>query len=388
MANIAIDARFLTRKFRGMPLYVYMLCKHIPCILHDHSFFLFVNERFEHNESEVKYKKIFSEIESRSNVQIVNSNAEDEMGWELFNLPKLIKKYNIDLLHMPGNRVCLTTSVTQIVTFHDAMEWKRLKLLRGFCLKKGVKSNLYNMKLKIYRWLIYRYGIIKAAQILTVSKSSKADLERYFPGLNGKIEYAYHGVPEHFHSEVPILGHKYRKGILMLGGDAVQKNPINAIKAWSLLPKKVRDEHPLTILGFTGDETSPIIKTAAESNIMDEIKIYGWVDNNFLFEKFSSSYLFLFLSFEEGFGFPLLQAMSRGTPSVCSTADVLAEIAGDGAIAVEPTNPTLIKKVMLDLIVDHQLWIELQQKSIERSSQFSWKNTCEKIANIYLRNLF
>ena len=140
--KVAIDARFVLRKQRGMPLYTFMLCKLIPKILYQHQFVLFINKGFEHNDSAEKYQVRLDEICKLDNVEIVNADAEDEISWEQLILPKLLQTHKVDLLHMPGNRVCLFTRVKQITTTHDLMEWHSLKIFRYY-KNRSLKENFY-----------------------------------------------------------------------------------------------------------------------------------------------------------------------------------------------------------------------------------------------------
>ncbi len=385
MKNIAIDARFLLRPQRGMPMYVYMLCKGLPNIMPDIHFHLLINKMFEHNDVVENYSHRLEEVGAPQNVTIINADAEDEISWEAFVLPKLLNQYHIDLLHMPGNRVCLTTRTPQIVTFHDAMEWTRLKMFKEFTWCNGIKPNLYSLKMKVYRWLTYYCGSKIASHILTISDYSRSSLVNCFPGIKNKTSYVHHGVPEGFvHSkEQKILGE--RRGILMLGGDSYQKNPVNAIKAWAQLPFSLRQEYPLTIAGFTGDESSPLMKVIKQLDIEREVTIKSWVDNDEMIHLFNDSVLFLFVSREEGFGFPLIQAMSSGTPTVCSTADVLTEIGQESVLSADTESVDEISEKIHLLLTNQKLWQKLHDSGLKRANDFSWAKTYEHISGLYRR---
>ena len=84
--KVAIDARFVLRKQRGMPLYTFMLCKLIPKILYQHQFVLFINKGFEHNDSAEKYQVRLDEICKLDNVEIVNADADSNTNFLFFTL--------------------------------------------------------------------------------------------------------------------------------------------------------------------------------------------------------------------------------------------------------------------------------------------------------------
>lgn len=378
--KVAIDARFVLRKQRGMPLYTFMLCKLIPKILYQHQFVLFINKGFEHNDSAEKYQVRLDEICKLDNVEIVNADAEDEISWEQLILPKLLKTHKVDLLHMPGNRVCLFTRVKQITTTHDLMEWHSLKIFRYY-KNRSLKENFYFFRQKAYLWAVYRLGLSFSDHVLTISQYSKRDITQSFPKLKNKSSYVYHGIPSGFK---PPLNNTSKQGVLMLGGDSHQKNPENMLKAWAQLPKELQKAHPLTILGFVGGEDSIISKTIRALGIENDIVIKGWVTEDELIQAMQTSKVFIFASREEGFGFPLVQSMASGTPVVTSEADVLIEIGQDAICSAKAEDFLALSSAVRSLLTDEKLYNEKVQKGLTISSKFTWEHTAEHIASTYL----
>ena len=376
--KVAIDARFVLRKQRGMPLYTFMLCKLIPKILYQHQFVLF--KGFEHNDSAEKYQARLDEICKLDNVEIVNADAEDEISWEQLILPKLLKTHKVDLLHMPGNRVCLFTRVKQITTTHDLMEWHSLKIFRYY-KNRSLKENFYFFRQKAYLWAVYRLGLSFSDHVLTISQYSKRDITQSFPKLKNKSSYVYHGIPSGFK---PPLNNTSKQGVLMLGGDSHQKNPENMLKAWAQLPKELQKAHPLTILGFVGGEDSIISKTIRALGIENDIVLKGWVTEDELIQAMQTSKVFIFASREEGFGFPLVQSMASGTPVVTSEADVLIEIGQDAVCSAKAEDFLALSSAVRSLLTDEKLYNEKVQKGLTISSKFTWEHTAEHIASTYL----
>ena len=378
--KVAIDARFVLRKQRGMPLYTFMLCKLIPKILYQHQFVLFINKGFEHNDSAEKYQARLDEICKLDNVEIVNADAEDEISWEQLILPKLLKTHKVDLLHMPGNRVCLFTRVKQITTTHDLMEWHSLKIFRYY-KNRSLKENFYFFRQKAYLWAVYRLGLSFSDHVLTISQYSKRDITQSFPKLKNKSSYVYHGIPRGFK---PPLNDTSKQGVLMLGGDSHQKNPENMLKAWAQLPEELQKAHPLTILGFVGGEDSIISKTIRALGIENDIVLKGWVTEDELIQAMQTSKVFIFASREEGFGFPLVQSMASGTPVVTSEADVLIEIGQDAICSAKAEDFLALSSAVGSLLTDEQLYNEKVKKGLTISSKFTWEHTAEHIASTYL----
>lgn len=173
----------------------------------------------------------------------------------------------------------------------------------------------------------------------------------------------------------------------MLGGDSYQKNPENAIKAWAQLPAAIKHKHPLNIVGFSGDERSPILTTINALDINKLVQVQGWISQQELAQAFKNSAVLLFASREEGFGFPLVQAMTSGTPAVISEADALIELSGGASLSAPAEKPALITEQLKLLLSDERLWHELRSKGLERAKDFTWQAFTNKTSAIYQKVL-
>ncbi|WP_162131385.1 glycosyltransferase family 4 protein [Gayadomonas joobiniege] len=385
--KIAIDCRFITRKQRGMPVYVFQLASQLPYYLPDHKFILLINTAFEHNEMPDEYQARLEQLKQAQNVSLLDIQASDDFSWEQKLLPKYLSEYQIDLLHMPGNRVCIPTKVRQIATFHDSLEWTELKNIYSFNNVDGWSNKVYLFKVRCYLRWVYWCGLKKVDHVLTISASAQADLIHQFPSIKNKISYVHHGVPQDFIADDSLDQLNKRKGVLMLGGDSYQKNPVNAIKAWAALPSELKDKHPLTIAGFTGGESSLIYQTLNELNLLQTVNLTGWITTPELVRLFQQSAALLFVSRHEGFGFPLVQAMACGTPAIISTHPVLTEIASETALSSDADDITAISQQLNRLLSQAELWQTMHQTCLKRHKQFSWQHCMTKIADLYQQQL-
>ena len=88
-------------------------------------------------------------------------------------------------------------------------------------------------------------------------------------------------------------------------------------------------------------------------------------------------------SLHEGFGLPALEAMACGTPVLCSNISSLPEVVGDAAVQIDPYKVDEIADGLQSILENESLRNSLIEKGIERSRQFTWENTAQKVINIY-----
>jgi glycosyltransferase involved in cell wall biosynthesis len=368
--NIGVDARFLLRPMRGMPRYLARLCGGLPLLRPDWQFTLFINRGFEYNEAPESYAPLLRRLEALPNVALVNHDDSGEMHWEQVVLPRLVRSATVDLLHMPGNRVCWLTTVPQVVTVHDTIEYtglgRRLRAARP--PERGwVRRRCF------YVWVNYRLMARRATAVVTVSRHSAADVAQHLRVDNRKITTIYHGVEPAYHASSLPLGD--RRFCLMLGGDSYQKNPENALAGWARVPAALRDRFPLLVAGFAGDQNSPLLAAIRRHGLEASVTVLGWVSDEELSRLFREAALLLYVSRYEGFGFPLLEAMVSGTPVVCSDTACMPEIAGDAGMYARPEDPDAISAGVRQLLADAIVWEEQRQRGIRRAADFSWESS-------------
>lgn len=390
MKVIGIDARFLLRPMRGIPLYVLRLCQLLPSLDTDVKFIYFINKAYEHNELPSNYMPIIEGIQNKNlNVEVVNYDSEGEIYWEQIVLPKLCKKYKIDLLHMPGNRTCFLSKVPTIVTVHDIIEYReinreKIKYLISNILRP--RRFFYLSRIAAYLWFTYRVCLDRSQHLLTVSNYSANDLVNCLNINPEKISAIHHGVDSDFLVEKPDSFEK-RKFVLMLGGDSPHKNPEGAISAWAKVPLDIRRKFPLKIIGFCGGDKSPLIHSLKKNRLEEEVEIKGWVSKESLIEHLGSAAVFIYLSRYEGFGFPPLQSMAAGTPVVASNCTSIPEVLGPVGLTFDPDDHQNIAKGITSILRDAGLWQQEVDSGLKRANEFKWQTSVEKHFEIYKSHL-
>lgn len=225
--------------------------------------------------------------------------------------------------------------------------------------------------------------------ILTVSQTSADDLERYYKLPPSKLHVTPNGVhiPQKL-TETYVASIFERFGVrppyfLYVGALHPRKNIRRSIEAF----KKVHKLHPQARLVIVGppswgahQELQSVLRSSgAESGI---------VFTDFLSDKeldafYQGAHGLVFPSLYEGFGLPVLEAMSHGTPVITSKVSALPEVAGEAALLVDPTSVEDIYQGMIRLLEDSALRAELSRKGLARCADYSWVNTAKITLDVY-----
>ncbi|GLR70933.1 glycosyltransferase family 4 protein [Agaribacter marinus] len=379
--KIGIDARSLCYKQRGMPTYVFYLCQYLPDLM-DADFYFFINTAFEHNEHPSDYQHRIDACK-RDNVTFVDVLSDEDVKWEQSYLPKKVSEFHLDLIHLPCNRTSLRAKTKQIVTYHDVMEWKHLNLFSFPEKGQSFSHFIYCLKRKLYRWAMYRLGLKHADHVLTISNYAQSSILSTFPNVSNKISYVYHGVPENYLLDKTRYDLSERAGVLMLGGESYQKNWQNMLDAYRKLPEHVKLANKLYIAGIANTTDGEIVKYIRSTGMEDYCEIHGWIDEQLLLSLFSKVRVLLFASREEGFGFPLLQAMARETPAVVSNAKVLIEIGEEAVFSADAEDSEALMRATHALLTDDTCWHELSAAGKKRTQGFTWSTAAKAVAAAY-----
>lgn len=216
--------------------------------------------------------------------------------------------------------------------------------------------------------------IIKESNIIIAdSKSTKKDLIEYFRLPDRKIEVIYPGVNS---LRIPLMHiqktlAKYKLNhpfILTVGKIEPRKNLKRLIEAFeSANPHNLE----LVIVGTSGWE-----KLNLKQN--RNIRYLGYVEDEELFSLYNSCYFFIFPSLWEGFGYPVVEAMTQNAAVTTSNTSSMAEVGKEATLLFDPSSVESIQKAISEMISNDKLRHDLRVKGKETASQFTWKNYYEK----------
>ena len=164
-------------------------------------------------------------------------------------------------------------------------------------------------------------------------------------------------------------------------------------RAFEILKEKYKIPHKLVLAGRPGYGYEKIRAEIASSQNKDEIIFPGFVKDEEKFSLIQKSDVFLFPTFYEGFGIPVLEAQSAGVPVVTSNVSSLPEVANgpvksgadhgtSSAVLVDPNEPEFIAERTYALISDKELRNDIIKKGYENVKRFSWEKCAKEIAEI------
>ena len=170
---------------------------------------------------------------------------------------------------------------------------------------------------------------------------------------------------------------------LCVGTIEPRKNHERLLHAYAAWRRDTGGDMPLVVAGGKGWLMDDLAATVAGLGIADHLVFTGYVPDNELAWLYANCFAFLFPSLFEGFGLPVLEAMSLGAAVVTSDTSSLPEVAGEAALLVDPLDVAALSRAMAALSGDSALRDGLRQRALARSGLFSWEATARVVLGTY-----
>jgi len=398
--KIGIDIRVLAKGTRtGVEEYTINLLSNLLPINNNIRYQLFYNA---YQKVNLNYNWI-----SLSNVELNDFKIPNRFFFissRYFNSPKIDKLLGgLDVYFNPHFFIApVSQRCKKIITFHDLsfkhypefFSWRK-RLWQKFLMDTKKEAQ-------------------KADKIIAVSESTKSDLINFYKIKPDKIKVIYSGVGKQFkplfcHSErsegsrgseatrelirdssaTPqndrVIRKKYNlpeRFILYFGTIEPRKNIIGLIKAFELLKDK---DCRLVIAGAKGWLYQDIFKVANKSKKRKDIIFTGFVEESDKPALYNLSELFVYPSFFEGFGFPPLEAMACGIPTIVSSNSSLPEVVGKAALMVDVANIDELAWSIEIALSDKELRKRLIKDGLIQAKKFSWRKCAQETLNVLTR---
>jgi glycosyltransferase involved in cell wall biosynthesis len=358
---IGLNGRFLVAQRTGVQRSAYLFFRHLIAQGHAFNFVLFTGE-----------SEIYAPEWQQDNVRIVASNLTSKSilknhFWEQIILPKLAKKYKVDVLHNPANLAPLLFLNKSIVNIHDVC----------FLIEPTWFAPSFRF---IYTFLVPQ--IARSARlVVTNSNHSKNDILELLTDDISRIRLTYWAVEPLFFQEAKPWNSR-SKQILFVGSLEPRKNLTGLLEAFNRFKRRNPDcDYKLILVGC---ENSLFAEQRYElGEFAKEIEFAGYISDAELAALYADSRMLVYPSFYEGFGFPPLEAMAAGTPVITSFNSSLPEVVGEAAILVNPSDCDEIANKMEQIFRNPDLAQSLIERGHVQARKFSWEKTASHMLEIY-----
>ncbi len=307
-------------------------------------------------------------------------NTVERIFWEALRLPFEARKVRADIIHTVGFSAPLIRSCRVVSTVHDLIGLVYASHLKG-------ASRFYWTK-----WL--PYSIAKADYLIASSENTKRDILKFIHYPQERISVIPLAVNRRFKiidkKEASACLRKYfqfNDFILSVGTLEPRKNLKNLILAYSMLPMYLRRSYPLVVVGKQGWGTHGLLQLIGELGLEGDVRFIGYVPDEELVYFYNASTLFVYPSLYEGFGLPILEAMSCGTPVISSNVSSIPEVTADAAHLIDPLKPLEMADAMKLLLLNSLLRQKLSFRGLERSKAFSWERVAKMTTEVYERGV-
>jgi glycosyltransferase involved in cell wall biosynthesis len=290
---------------------------------------------------------------------------------------------HLDVMHFPANYGFAPAGVRSVITVHDAMNILPIaEIVKG--LTKGhARRTPRILAMTLYLHVCTRQAVRRAHLLLTVSGHAKREIVRYSGFDPEKIVPIPHAVAPGVRrvedrAVLDDVRHRHNLARPFVLADAL-KNPGAVVHAWRYLPSHLRASHQIVFFCRRSDPL-PIVREAVATG---EAQLLVRPSFDDLIALYSAADAFLFPSWLEGFGIPILEAMSCGAPVIASDRGSIPEVAGDAAILVDAEDAEVLAKRITGVLVDPREAQRLRERGFTRASQFSWNTTARQILDSY-----
>ncbi|PIZ55731.1 hypothetical protein COY23_04300 [bacterium (Candidatus Torokbacteria) CG_4_10_14_0_2_um_filter_35_8] len=375
--NIAIDCRVLIQgKYSGVEWYAIHLMESLFEIDQKNQYFLWYNQMREEPEDLPSFdfsnvKKVFSFYPKK----II------ALSGVLFNYPKIDERVmpeKIDIFFTPFFHILpISSSCKKVTTIHD--------------LSFEYYPEFFKLKNKIFHKLAPRKEANTPEYIITDSESSRNDLISLYKVPKDKTTVIYPACGKEFKpitskKKLAKVRDKYdlpEKFILQLGNIEPRKNHLATIHAFEKLKKEYNKDVRLVIAGKKAWRFRQVEKALFQPDSKDDIILTGYIDEKDKPALLSLAEVFVYPSFYEGFGIPVLEALACGTPVVASNNSSLSEVIGNAGFMVDAYKISELTLAIKELLEDKDLRKTLIERGFKQASKFSWKEGARQLLKVF-----
>ena len=308
-------------------------------------------------------------------------NARNRVQWVLGEqtlLPRLAAREGVDLMHSLASTAPLWGRFRRVVTVHDLI-YARFPEAHAGIRDKGMR-------------VLVPQAARRSHRVIADSQSTRNDLMGLLGVRSDRIDVVPLGLGR-VRREKPLVEREVRarfdlgerRVVLSLSAKRPHKNLLALIGA---LARITSEDRPVLVLpGYPTAHEAELRQHAGALGVDNDVRFPAWVSPEELEGLWAIARAFVFPSLYEGFGLPVLEAMSRGVPVACSNTSSLPEVVGEAALLFDPHDETAIAEALRELLEDQVLCDRLRVRGLDRVAQFTWERTARLTLDSYRRAL-
>lgn len=295
--------------------------------------------------------------------------------WFELSVAKFLRKNSIDVFFSPDGYLSLSANVPQVVAIHDI--------------------NFYHNKNRLpwlTSWFMNHFTpkyLEKATRVVTVSNFSKRDICASYLINENKVDVVYNGVGDNFvplaDAEIGSIRAAISQGqpyFVFVGAFNPRKNISGLINAFGMFKFSTNSKIKLVIVGEKMFKAKTINQAYRRSAFKEDIVLLGRMNRGELNKVVGAALAMVYPSFFEGFGVPLVEAMSCNVPLAVSNSSSLPEVAGSAAIYFDPADTNQIAEAMQRLVSEPELRASLVEHGKKQREKFSWDRSAKKLYEV------
>lgn len=376
--HVGINAQLLsltsTYRSAGISWYIYHLLRHLPACSEEYRFSAFTGMKQWQSPRGIRA----NHTRWPTRLPIVR------ILWEQLAQPLALAAQQVDLLHAPAYVLPAAWQGPAVVTVLD--------------LSFILFPESFRPLNRLYLNLFTRLSVRRAGRVIAISENTRQDAVRLLGLDEQKVQVVYCGVDSSFHpiARDDVAAYRRRKNLpsrflLFVGTLEPRKNVAGVIEAYHLLRQqwKPRDgELPdLVIGGARGWYCEEVDRTIRDLNLAAHVQFPGYVPAEELPFLYNAAQVFVYPSFYEGFGLPVLEAMACGTPVVTSNRASLPEVLGNAGLTVDPDSVEQLAAALVQILIDDDMRTALGERGYQRAAGFSWDRTARDTLTVYQQTL-
>jgi len=361
--RFAVDAHAIGQHLTGNEVYIRSLLRAFAEVDRESEFIAYLSAR----DAE-------QWIPARFRVGHVAANPYLRLGWDL---PRRVRSDQPDLLHVQYTAPVLCNAPL-VVTVHDVSFIEHPEYFTDLRRRQLLFTVAHTVK--------------RAARILTVSEFSRAAILRAYDIPAEKVS----AIPNAANPDFRPMGRERAQKAVRdrLGFDAPfvfsvgdlqpRKNQIGLIAAFAqLMTRQPQLRHHLVLSGQETWYTPKVLEAARKSGLAERIHFTGFVPDQELLELYNACDCFVFPSFYEGFGLPILEAMACGRAVACSNTAAMPEVADGAGLLFNPRDSEDIARALKDILLDSELRARMERLGLQRAAAFTWQKSARATLEVY-----